>query len=286
MDCFLWKFLRTCLPFSSILLTLFFLMSLCRFKKTGIHLTTYLKCLTTPSCTRSNSPPKVWYQNHTKPVCSLSLWKYLRFQILALERIRSKQGHGAGSPGPINRCSGRWTALLRHQRSPTAWVHEAHVSHATAQGPVNIAWKCAAPPTQRGSHLFGYFPSSWDVREGSQLCVTLLFLFHGAIMTPTGEFQFTHPASRNAHIGSPYMKEKQACVGDSQKRGHSWEFLHTETDGCWDAVFNAPSTNPPGKKGYLSFSCSLCSWGRTGHLDLLVWAVVILGKQMKQWVRK
>lgn len=103
MDCFLWKFLRTCLPFSSILLTLFFLMSLCRFKKTGIHLTTYLKCLTTPSCTRSNSPPKVWYQNHTKPVCSLSLWKYLRFQILALERIRSKQGHGAGSPGPINR---------------------------------------------------------------------------------------------------------------------------------------------------------------------------------------
>lgn len=195
MDCFLWKFLRTCLPFSSILLTLFFLMSLCRFKKTGIHLTTYLKCLTTPSCTRSNSPPKVWYQNHTKPVCSLSLWKYLRFQILALERIRSKQGHGAGSPGPINRCSGRWTALLRHQRSPTAWVHEAHVSHATAQGPVNIAWKCAASPTQRGSHLFGYFPSSWDVREGSQLCVTLLFLFHGAIMTPTGEFQFTHTES-------------------------------------------------------------------------------------------
>lgn len=34
----------------------------------------------------------------------------------------------------------------------------------------------------------------------------------------------------NAHIGSPYIKEKRACVGDSQKRGHSfWELIHTWT---------------------------------------------------------
>lgn len=53
-----------------------------------------------PSSTKSNSSPKVWCQNCTEPVCPLGLWKWLKFQILAIERIRAKQEHEAGSPGP------------------------------------------------------------------------------------------------------------------------------------------------------------------------------------------
>lgn len=86
-------------PFKHTSNTLFLLMSMCRFKKTGIHLTTYLKWLTTPSRTRSNPPPQVCCQNCTKPVCPLGLWKWLKFEILAIERIGAKQEHEAGSPG-------------------------------------------------------------------------------------------------------------------------------------------------------------------------------------------
>lgn len=85
-------------PFKHTSNTFFLLMSLCRFKKAGIHLTTYLKWLTTPS---RSSPPQVWCQNCTEPVCLLDLWKWLWFQILAIERIRAKQEHEAGPPGPL-----------------------------------------------------------------------------------------------------------------------------------------------------------------------------------------
>lgn len=194
MDCFLWKFSKTCLPFSSTLLTLFLQMSWCRFKKTGIHLTTYLKCLTTPSCTRSNSPPKVWYQNHTKPVCSLGLWKYLKFQILAIERIRSKQDHEAGSPGTMEgeQCSSD------NKRAPQCGCMKLTSVMPWPRHLWRLPENVLHTPTQHVSHLFGYFPS-WDVRECSELCVTLLFLFHGATMTPTGDFLLTKPRVLSAH---------------------------------------------------------------------------------------
>jgi len=79
--------------------TVFLLMSACRFKKTGIHLTAYLKWLATPSHTWSSCPPQVWCQNYTEPVHPLGLRKWLKFQIPAVGRIRAKQDHEASSPG-------------------------------------------------------------------------------------------------------------------------------------------------------------------------------------------
>lgn len=84
-------------PFKHTSNTLFLLMSLCRFKKTGLHLTTYLKWLIPPPCTGRNAPPKVWCQNCTEPVpwASENDWSFK-----SCERIRAKKEHEAGSPGP------------------------------------------------------------------------------------------------------------------------------------------------------------------------------------------
>lgn len=167
-------------------------MSMCRFNKTGIHLTTYLKWLTTPSCTRNSCPPQVWCQNRTKPVCPLGLWKWLKFQILAIQRIRAKQDHEAGSPGL--HWYVRWRADSIHQTTKVLYNVGAWSSIPVMPQPKDL-WTLPENvlhiPTQHVFHLFGYSPSSGDGR--SELCMTLLFLIHGATTTPTGDLLLTKP---------------------------------------------------------------------------------------------
>lgn len=240
MDCFLWKFLKTCPPFSSTLLTLFLLMSLCRFKKAEIHLTTYLKCLTTPSCTRSISPPKVWYQNHTKPVCSLGLWKYLKFQIFAIERIRSKQDREAGSPGTMEggQCSSgnkrapqcgcmKLTSVRPWPRD--LWRLPENVLHTPTQcfsfvWLLSIFLRCER---RQWALCDLAFPVSWSNHDS----------YWRFSSYQTQSAFSTHCI--NAHIGWPYIKVKHTCVGDSQKRGHLfWEFIHTQRQMTAEVLFS------------------------------------------------
>lgn len=158
--------------------------------------------------------------------------------------------------------------LLRQQRSSTVWVHEAHVSHATAERPVKIAWKCAAHShttcfsslwllsiflrcKRRQWALCGLaFPVSWSNHDSCWRSATY----------QTQSASSTHCI--NAHIGSPCIREKHACVGDSQKRGHSfWEFVHTQRQMTAEILVSMLlPQNLLGRKGTFASSV-LCALG-------------------------
>lgn len=133
-------------PFKHTSNTLFLLMSLCRFKKTGLHRTTYLKWIT-------HLPPKapeaaLLLRSDVKTAPSLSVpwasendWSFKSLQLKGSELSRSmKQVHQV----PINTYDGGQTVVLRQQKSSTMWVCGTCVSHAMAKRPVNITWKCTA----------------------------------------------------------------------------------------------------------------------------------------------
>lgn len=180
---------------------------------------------------------------------------------------------------PINRYGGRWAVLLRQQKSSTVWGHGAHVTHAMAERPAKIVWKCAAH-----SHTT-CFSSVWLLSislkcEGRQWALCDL-AFPVSWSNHDSYWRFsTHQTQSafsthciNAHIGSPYIKEKHACVS----------FLHRET---WLLRYCLQcSSHKTFWEENLSFSCSLC-WGELVTLTFLFGSWLLLGNKWSSWLSK
>lgn len=139
------------------------------------------------------------------PWTSENDWSFKSLQLEGSELSRSmKQVHQV----PINTYDRGQTVFLRQQKTTTAWVREAHVHHATAKTPVNIAWKGTAHSYTTCLSSLWLLSILWRWKRQQWALHDLAFLTHGAAIAPLEMCCLPNPECskrtlHSAHIGSP-----------------------------------------------------------------------------------